>query len=70
MSIGQLADELLESVRGEVKTAAAGAEPVVESDPVPATPTGDALRKIAQELRRTGDEITVSELETFIRSGK
>lgn len=74
MSIGALADELLEQVRAEEKTASApaNASATAKPEPVPSTSTGEALRKVAQELRRIGEseKVTVSDLEAFIRSGK
>jgi len=74
MSIGALADELLEQVRAEEKTASAPANTsaTAKPEPVPSTSTGEALRKVAQELRRIGEseKVTVSDLEAFIRSGK
>jgi len=67
-TIGNLAEQVLEEVRGEklMKLAQAKTVDVDSQRPVMRTEIGKAIYKTAQALREKGSPITVSDVENFV----
>lgn len=70
-SIGTLTEEILQEVRSAKLTKLAEHQMIkeaCESKP-PRTELGRQLLKLAEELRSTGDEISVDDLQKFVDGG-
>lgn len=67
-SIGNLAEQVLQEVKGQkiVKLAQHRILQESQDKPVMHTEVGKNLMKLAEDLRNESDDVTVAELETFL----